>query len=225
MKKIFFLIFSCLIVASSTLCKAGEPPLFVSLGASCEVAHVLRDTKARSAAYPFDWLLTLNPEGFVSLLQNNFESFLKQDCLKQIPTGFTNTLYDIEFRHDLYGMDTSFEEYLPTIQEKHQRRISRFRNLNDFSGKVFFLRSAYPPHYPPLTTGHTNCFVITSIQAKKLQEALVRLFPKLNFTLVIVNYAKVTSQRIVGIDKVVEYTIGKDVQGLEQLIQLLSKQK
>lgn len=208
----------------SFLCLAelgATEPLFVSLGASCEVAHEFRSCGVRNRAYPFDWLLTLDPHGLVTLIQSDFEYFLKKEHLQLHNRGFSDTFYDIEFRHDLYGMDTSFEEYLPTLQDKYKKRIDRFRQLNCYQGKVYFFRSAYPPYYPPLATSHTNCFAITPLQAKALKEALSQLFPKLDFTLVIINYSGIHSDAIEGIDKVIECKIGHDAQSLCNVIQRL----
>lgn len=198
-------------------------PVFVSLGSSCEVAHQFRSCGVRSRAYPFDWLLTLDPDGLVSLLRSDFESFLDKNHILLDGGSFFDTYYNMEFRHDLYGADSSFEEYLPTIQEKYERRIARFRKLGTYAGKVYFFRSAYPPHYPPLTTSHPECFAITSAQAKKLKDALSQLFPAMDFTLVIINYSEVPSENICGIDKVIEFKIGRDAPSLAHVIQMLKE--
>lgn len=222
MKKSLILIFCCIVSMYLRSLEAVEcPPLFISLGVSCEVAHECRSCGVRNRAYPFDWLLTLDPHGLVSLLQRDFEFFLKEDHLILNSRGFYDTFYNIEFRHDLYSMDTSFEEYLPTLQEKYAKRIERFRQLALYQGKVYFFRSAYPPHYPPLTTSESECFAITLSQAKALKEALYQLFPTLDFTLVIINYSGISSDTISGIDKVIECKIGRDAASLRDIIQRL----
>lgn len=201
-------------------------PVFISLGCSCEVAHQLRWNGMRDRAFPFDWLLTTNCAGFVALLEDNFKFFmdnryLSMACHNSTYTSLFNNYYYIEFRHDLYDMDTSFEEHLPFIQEKYEKRIHRFRELGSYPGKVYFIRSAYPPEYDHSSAIVTEeCLALTFSHAKDLRDTLNKLFPYLDFTLVIVNYRDVPCPEIIGLEKVIEFKIGKDA-GFADLIKSL----
>lgn len=82
---------------------------FVSLGSHCEIAVHLNANHFRKAAFPLDWLLTCNHDRFLSLLENDFSSFLDEEQLIQLPVHpyvIENRLYEIEFRHDWPFPDT-----------------------------------------------------------------------------------------------------------------------
>ena len=73
------------------------------LGGNCEVAAKLNDNGLRKASYPFDWLLTLNHDKFLELLDNNFQFFLSEAYIFQYltpPFTLENSYYEIEFRHE-----------------------------------------------------------------------------------------------------------------------------
>jgi len=191
-----------------------QKPLFVSLGSWCEIALSLRDCQLRHAAFPFDWVVTGDHEGFLNVFDTDFEYFISEDHLIQIPDSsqnppdsLRNTFYNIIFYHEGGGLggyeeEDKFHKQLEQVKEKYTRRIERFRHLRDYPGKVFFIRSQW---------GYDGShFVRNQEQAKELKEALERYFPSLDFTLVFMKYTDVNAPDIVGIDGVLEYKLGRD---------------
>ncbi len=187
-------------------------PLFVSLGSHCEVASALKRNQLRYKAFPFDWLVSLNTDGLVSLLDRDFADFLNPQYIFPDPLYShipEQALYKIEFRHDenLLKQNSEFERE----KTKHLRRIERFRQLREFPGQVFFIRIAYDI---PLCGDNTYWLkkdevAISSLNARKLKEALDRYFPELNFTLIILNYVEDFSFPIQEIDNLIEFKIRK----------------
>lgn len=158
----------------------SKEPLFISLGPECYVAGHLAQIGYRRASFPFDWLLTLDHSGVVELLDDNFKYFLDPSYYSLHTNGaLINTYYHIEFRHE---HDNDFIG-------KYGRRIDRFRRLNNYSGKVFFMRESYagaesPSFYWPCK----DVLNISSEHALELKRALKNRFPNLDFSLVIMNY-------------------------------------
>ncbi|MFI5334863.1 MAG: DUF1796 family putative cysteine peptidase [Chlamydiales bacterium] len=129
---------------------AEAEPLFVSLGSHCEVAIQLRDHGFRTHAYPFDWLISLNHERLIALLDEDFRFFLDGNCFACAPTPgvVENICYEMEFRHDWPFSDhqtnpSRTEKQLQCIQQKYARRVDRFREIRKHVGPVFFIRVAY----------------------------------------------------------------------------------
>lgn len=186
-------------------------PLFVSLG-YCEVAVKPREHELRTEAFPFDWLLTLNHERFAELLDNDFAFFLDEQYMFQNPENpsyLENKYYEIEFRHDPPSTPVSYlTDHLQEITPKYEKRISQFRQLGNYPGKVFFIRSAYD-----LQNGGSyywfqeNQKVISEEQAVILKKSLDRFFPSLDFTLVIINYKEENTPSIRNINGIIEFQI------------------
>jgi len=186
-----------------------SPPQWVSLGSHCEVAWYLGNNDLRTAAYPFDWLLTLDHSTCLSLIQEEFLHFMDEAFLVPGSGGnVINTYYSVDFRHD--WLTGSIEEHMPTVRDKYQRRIKRFFKLADYPGKVYFIRSAFDkslnPSLPTITEG---CSVVTFEQAQSLRNLLLEKFPQLDFELVILNYAEEMTEDIQGLYRVTEFKISK----------------
>lgn len=167
-------------------------PLFVSLGSTCEVTHVLRGCGIRKAAFPFDWITTIDAENFLEILSRDFDLFLDESYLwvgNRGPGPLIHTYYHLEFLHE---GDFRGDLYLPNMekfQAKYQRRIERFKKLASHKGKVFFIRSAY---LHSMTDPHRYYYCadnleITDEYAWRLYHILQNRFPNLDFTLIIVN--------------------------------------
>src|SRR5579863_9702828 len=62
-----------------------EEILCVSLGSHCEIAIILRELGIRTAAYPFDWLVTINSEGICTALDEDFRDFINKFYLFHNP--------------------------------------------------------------------------------------------------------------------------------------------
>jgi hypothetical protein len=190
----------------------------VSLGSHCEIAIHLNANNLRKAAFPFDWLLTCDYERFLLLLENDFAFFLDKQYLIHHPSHhhvLENCHYEIEFRHDwpfpdLECNETRYSQQLQEMSAKYNRRINRFRQLRDYPGKVFFIRTAYDlQNDPNLYWGTNNMEQITADEAQKLKNVLDCYFPELNFALVIINYLEENTPDIIGIDDIIEFKISK----------------
>lgn len=189
--------------------KTFSAPLFVSLGSHCEPCVMLRHFNFRKIAYPFDWLVTIDHKGFVSILEEDFSGFLDKENLFSFldhSTVIQDSHYNIEFKHD--GSLLLKEEDFQLAKEKYAKRISRFRELRNYPGKVYFIRVAYDlPEGGP-----TYWLVEPTIQredAFALKEALDNYFPKLDFSLLILNYLEDLPEPIGEIPGVIEYKIRK----------------
>ncbi len=191
-------------------------PLFVSLGSHCEPTIILREEGLRQRAFPFDWLVTIDTEGLITLLNEDFRHLFNRDDLFSplYPECIEHNRYKIEFKHDGPFLQTA--EIWQNVVEKYQRRIDRFRSLRDFSGKVFFIRVAYdPPEGGPtwwLKQPH-----IDSNQAKALKEALDRYFPHLDFTLLVINYLEDFPSPLIEQENLLAFKISKKGKKAEYL--------
>jgi hypothetical protein len=193
-------------------------PLFVSLGSHCEVAVQLREQNLRSGAYPFDWLITLNHEKLVALLDEDFRFFLDESCFFQDPIDpykVENGCYEIEFRHDWPFSDfrvdpERYAKQLQMVREKYERRIARFRAIRHHFGPVFFIRVSYDFQNGGGNYWWRGDYAPTNArQAEELRDALRRYFPEINFTLIIVNYVEENTPPIEGVEGVIEWRIRK----------------
>ena len=187
-----------------------KPYLFVSLGCNCWQAQAMRSIRAhglRDAAFPFDWLFSLNNNGLVKCLNENFENFFNESYIQRYNlTYLDNTYYDFKFTHDwpFYDLNVTEERHikqLEYIKKKYTRRIKRFRNLNSYNGKVFFIRcfQTHPDYKGEWGWNAQN--------ACNLNEALKRFFPNLNFTLVVVSCTDAAISEIGNLEGVKEYKI------------------
>ena len=205
-----------------------KKPLFVSLGSHCDVALSLRNCGLRKAAFPFDWLEMRNHDRFIMLLDEDFRRFLGEQFFNQHlidPIFVENFYYEIGFYHewpfsDYWTDESRYQQQLQEIRTKYSRRIERFRQLRQFPGKVFFVCCFNWDRH-----GLEKRRALNAEHAKKLNDALRRYFPLLNFTLVIVNYIDSNVPAIENIEGVLEYQITKtkDLEEYEAVYQDLLK--
>ena len=167
-----------------------EKILFVSLGSYCAPASLTRSCGLRKAAFPFDWNISMDGEKLIEILDQGFLHFLNPNYLVPLsPTTLLNTYYRLEFVHDGNWDEEHYADFMPLLQSKYQRRIERFKQLNTYKGKVFFLRAAYiysveDPHR------FYHCeenIEITEEYSLRLYKALGELFPDLDFHLIVIN--------------------------------------
>ncbi len=169
-----------------------DGPLFISLGSTCEPAHMLRYAGLRHAAFPFDWIVSMDIEKLIEILDNNFWYFLQQEYLVPYNIGggpLLHTRYHLEFLHEGDWRNEGYHANMPAFQEKYHRRIERFKKLSTHKGSIIFIRSAY---VFSMTDPHRYYHVpqnleISDEEAMKLYQALQRFFPKGHFSLFIVN--------------------------------------
>lgn len=173
-------LFLFLILGCDLLCSPQDDVLFVSLGSNCNPGIYLKYYGFRTASYPFDWLLTIDGDRFIELLDSDFQDFLDGKYLGRHQGNLVHTYYHIEFRHD-------FEE-IEELRAKYQRRIARFKELDQYSGKVIFIREAYSQATnPSLYWPNQEGLEISEESALRLNRAMKKLFPHLDYTLVILN--------------------------------------
>lgn len=203
----------------------GSDRLFVSLGSSCDVAMQLKEHNLRTQALPFDWLLTLNHEKFLELFDNNFKFFLEESQIFQNqkhPSILENKYYEITFRHDgPVNQSADLSQHLQEVTPKYERRITRFRELRNYPGKVFFIRTAYDFQNGGLSHWfQDNQSSISIEQAKTLKRALDDFFPLLDFTLIIINYKEENVPKIENIDGIFEFKVRKNHKKIDYTILL-----
>lgn len=167
-----------------------KKPLCISLGRGCSPALNLRSLKLRTAAYPFDWLIS-PLTALVNGLQDDFKHLLNNCKLRPDKKGVIDS-YGFQFVHDwptvnqpvIDAINTDFitdsiisnewKKALPQVKEKYRRRIERFKNACLGSEKIFFFRTDD----------------MTKEQAVYLKTFLSNKFPSLNFILIIVSHNK-----------------------------------
>jgi len=160
-------------------CDSTEP-LFISLGPDCYIAGYLDQIGYRRASFPFDWLLMLDHNGMVKVLDDDFKYFLDPTYYSIHPSKYLiHTYYHIEFRH----------EHDNDLIGKYGRRIDRFRRLDNYSGKVFFIRKSFAAAEAPSFYWPSKDLLNISFEhALELKQVLKKRFPNLDFSLVIMNF-------------------------------------
>lgn len=112
---------------------------YISLGYFCSVASELEKLGLRTESSPFDWVIS-DFEGVLLAIQNNFSDYLNYSFLaqnKQNHSVYKNIKYNIVFFYD-FSQYTSLKEQLPEIQDKYNRRISRF--YKSITNPTLFIR-------------------------------------------------------------------------------------
>src|SRR3989338_2561561 len=123
-------------------CCAAIEPLFVSLGSSCEAASQLRHLNLRTAAFPLDWVLSIENDGLIALIEEDFAEFLSPHCLAVLNQVPCNTHYRLYCPHE-GNWEDDHEQAWKRFQKKYQVRIERFRALEAYEGPLFFIRAVY----------------------------------------------------------------------------------
>eukprot|EP00927_Polykrikos_kofoidii_P070933 TRINITY_DN6729_c0_g1_i1.p1 TRINITY_DN6729_c0_g1~~TRINITY_DN6729_c0_g1_i1.p1 ORF type:complete len:653 (-),score=130.17 TRINITY_DN6729_c0_g1_i1:86-1954(-) len=107
----------------------------VSLGCFCGPKLSFKKIGRGSETLPFDWLRT-RLEGILHFLRNDFEGFYHWDTMQKVPnTGMTIFRgYLHSFWHD--------NPTDPAMQERYNRRIQRFKEIDAETSPVLFVRAA-----------------------------------------------------------------------------------
>lgn len=164
-------------------------PLLVSLGSFCGPASHIRSIGFRKAAFPLDWVLSVDGEKIIELLEDNFAYFFDVKYLAyNLNAILLQKYYHIEFSHEGDYSGNNFYHRMPEFFEKYSRRIERFRKLKEYKGKIFFVRSAWPlsdhPNYSFQDPGNLE---ISAEYSQRLYAALQKFFPNVDVHLIILN--------------------------------------
>lgn len=159
----------------------GIEPLMISIGYNCWGAYQIQKHGWRTASFPFDWNLT-PVKGINQILQDNFRYFLDETHLitRHIYHQFVyNVYYNIFFAHDFPVcageiICDGWQQHLPEVKNKYERRIQKFNNLSDYKGKIFFIRLIFA----------FNQLNIDEIII--LKNELIKKFPSVDFDLVLI---------------------------------------
>jgi hypothetical protein len=200
-------------------------PLFVSLGSFCGPASTIQTAGLRKASFPIDWMLSVNGEKIISMLDNDFRHFTNPKFLVPFINGvLLNTFYEIEYSHEGVWTRENFAQQLVIFKEKYTRRIERFRRLRSYKGKIFFMRDAWPlsthKNYAFSNPGNLK---ITPEYAKRLFAALKRYFPQVDVYLIIRNISEQDKEVSTKLfDKIL---ITDDCLDLQQFLKIFGQEK
>jgi hypothetical protein len=176
-----------IILISFSLNIHSKPPIYVSLGSNCVPAFRLNDNSLRLAAYPFDWLIASFSATY-SAIKEDFAHFFTELTLNENGSGVIDA-YGLEFLHDwriashpdvdLQTVDwvpnniivDTWQDMVPEILIKYQRRINRFRSVCNSNEKVCFIRAES----------------ITKEESILLRDLIIHQYPNLGFILVVVS--------------------------------------
>ena len=196
--------------------QSTHSPLFVSLGSNCTTAGMFRHFGMRNIAFPFDWIVSLDNEQFVELLNEDFNDFLNPDFLIMHPLRYgplVHSHYHVEFSHDWdasYWMNKELiQEGQDRLNSKFKKRISRFKDLNKYKGTVVFVRLVfdsvvYREERPDLYWYKEDQLYSDHEISLKLYDALKKLFPRLDFSLVMIRKSEIPSIHNLS-ENIVEY--------------------
>lgn len=157
-------------------------PVLVSLGFNCIVATQFVLNEVRQFAFPFDWIRTPF-DALCQLIQNDFKDFLSPNFLKPSEVNAViNSYFGTQFFHD-FPKDSNdmlcqnYLEALPSISEKYDRRIERFKKLLNSKTKVYLIRHRVMYAEKPLD----------KLNVSRLRDILFQKFPQGNWTLVVID--------------------------------------
>lgn len=145
----------------------------ISLGHGCQPGIHLKRNGLRQTSLPLDWLSTPS-SALISLFETHFDKFMDKDHLvlreHRAPyfEKIVNTFYNISFFHDF--SEGGFATELPAVQEKYARRIKRLYSMLESGEPVLFIRTKLDEQY-----------------AQQLTRILSTQFPKLAYTLLVIN--------------------------------------
>lgn len=167
--------------------QANDDFIVIALGESCGATAALEAFDLKKASYPFEWCIS-EFEHLYNSLKNDFHDFTNP--LYFTPYVDNRSLvnkYGIVFAHDFpivsigknetgeekFVLTPNWQEKLPAMQAKYQRRIDRFHAACTSGKKVYFVRF----------------LGILPEWADRLPRLLTTLYPDLDFTLVYVRVA------------------------------------
>jgi len=107
----------------------------VSLGSYCGIKATFKNIGRGAAHMPFDWMRT-RLDGLLHFIRTDFDGFFNYITKVPVP-GEDMVLYRSRLHSFWHDDPTSL-----SVQEKFQRRITRFNGIDAKSRKVLFVRAA-----------------------------------------------------------------------------------
>lgn len=169
-----------------------KKPIVICLGQSCFALLKIREFGFRWLAYPFDWNVTYHG-ALMKLIKNDFSQFLDERFIHfENHARIWNTLYgggaDLQHGFTLAHVcsadatkENFFQQFFPILKERMERRIRRFYKALNSGKHVYFVR------------GQVYLGDQTDVNRENIT-SLVKLiknkFPKLQFTVIAVNYSE-----------------------------------
>lgn len=206
---VFFLIFLYISLFADHSNVFEKKYMLISLGNNCWTASAIKSAGLRDCAFPFDWLFTLDDEGLNKVFDDDFqhftnEAFFSRDNYNAF--SVRNNYYGMIFIHDWpfnknKVSSCRYKQHLKAIKIKYERRIARFRQLQQYDGKVYFFRTFSTHQYIQGEYGWNT------EKARKLKDSLDRYFPNLDFTLVILSCTDAEIPEVNKIDGIIEFKI------------------
>jgi hypothetical protein len=149
--------------------------IFISLGMNCGPAINFEKNKITEAFFPFDWAIS-EFSSIYKALKSDFKDFLKLENLVVTPRalplvnhGVFDKGYRINFIHDFKNDSTPLYDY-EQVRDKYYRRIDRFYRALKLGKHIYFFRTK-----------------IKKQEAIKLNNLIQKKFPKIKYTLVVMN--------------------------------------
>ena len=173
---------------------------YISMGENCGPAATLKNLELRTFSSPFDWIVS-NIEGIKHCINEDFKNFHKNLKFNHNRTRVID-FYNFEYPHDYPGENQKaveeedipgenkirqdWEEFIPGVLEKYERRIKRFIDLMKnpepiivfYTGKlknVYELRKLFYEKYHK----HNIFFVVCS-EEKSLDTTVITSNPHIN---------------------------------------------
>ena len=135
--------------------------MYVSLGADCGTAIILKQLGLRTCSLPFDWVVTY--EGITNIINNDFTNYLPESV---------NNYEKLNKNSGTLFLHNNF----PCDLEKMNKRIDTFKNLLETSNeKITFVRKSHGSHHHD----EYNNVVNDIDDAVKLDLLLSKKYPKL----------------------------------------------
>jgi hypothetical protein len=79
----------------------SHEPLVVSLGSFCGPASMIKTVGLRVGSFPFDWMLSVNGDKIIEILNSDFQNCLDRAYLEPFVNGvLLHKKYHIEFSHE-----------------------------------------------------------------------------------------------------------------------------
>lgn len=196
-KAVFMICMLSVIIVTCSQSFTKNTPLVIGIGQQCTIGFALREYGIREAAYPFDWIICFH-DSLIRCLKEDFEHFFDPKSLTLYHNGKAVVdHYGHVFGHDLPtvshavesetgevyipegSLRSDWQDYIPAVYEKYQRRIARFRKALEGTNHIYLIR---------------HVLELTPNDALEIQQLIQKHYPNLSFTLIAVGETNVAKQ-------------------------------